>query len=97
MELTYPVLECAINIRGTHFIVEYDHQPLKPPYQKKLKGVIYERWLAILQIELTFSGKLATKITLPDALSWDFPENSWSETSFDSPDQEDLFFPYIEY
>ena len=35
-------------ISGTHFIVEYHHLSLKPIYQKKLKGAIYERWLAIL-------------------------------------------------
>ena len=29
----------------------------------------------------------------PDALSGDFPGNS--DTNFDSPDQEDLFFQYI--
>ena len=92
--MTYAVLECASYIRGTHFIVECDHQALKPLYQKKLKGAIYERWLAILQ-EFNFDilYKPAKEMSIPDALSRDLPGNS--DTNFDSPDQEDLFFPYI--
>ena len=92
--MTYAVLECASYIRGTHFIVECDHQALKPLYQKKLKGAIYERWLAILQ-EFYFDilYKPAKEMSIPDALSRDLPVNS--DTNFDSPDQEDLFFPYI--
>ena len=47
--LVTSVLDCASYIRGKHCIIECDHQALKPIYQKKLKGAIYERWLAILQ------------------------------------------------
>jgi hypothetical protein len=43
------VLDCASYIRGRHFVLECDHQALKPLFQKQLKGAIYERWLAILQ------------------------------------------------
>lgn len=43
------ILDCADYLRGTHFIVECDHQALQPLFQKQFKGVIYERWLAILQ------------------------------------------------
>jgi hypothetical protein len=41
------VLDCASYIRGRHFVLECDHQALKPLFQKQLKGAIYERWLAI--------------------------------------------------
>ena len=43
------ILDCASYLRGRKFIVECDHQALKPLFQKNLKGAIYERWLAILQ------------------------------------------------
>lgn len=42
------LLDCASYLRGRKFFVEYDHHPLKPLFQKSLKGVIFERWLAIL-------------------------------------------------
>ena len=88
--MTYAVLESASYIRGTHFIDKCDHQAPKPLYQKKFKGAIYERWLAILQ-EFNFDilYRLAKEMSIPDALSRDLPGNS--DTNFDSPDQEDLF------
>ena len=69
-------------------------RPLNPCIRKKLKGAIYERWLAILQ-EFNFDilYKPAKEMSIPDALSRDLPGNS--DTNFDSPDQEDLYFPYI--
>lgn len=36
--MTYAVLECASYLRGSNYVVEYDHQALKSPFQKKLKG-----------------------------------------------------------
>ncbi|KAK3096448.1 hypothetical protein FSP39_000262 [Pinctada imbricata] len=91
--MTYAVLECASYLRGSKFIVECDHQALKPLYQKQLKGAIYERWMAILQ-EFTFDivYKPAKYMCVADALSRDVQE---SNESFDSPDVEDYFFPYI--
>ena len=92
--MTYAVLECASCIRGTHFIVECDHQALKPLYQDKHKGTIYERCLVILQeFNFDFFCKQAKEMSIPDALSRDLPGNS--DTNFDSPDQKDIFFPYI--
>ena len=41
--LVTSVLDCASYLRGRHFIVECDHQALRPLFQKKLKGQIYER------------------------------------------------------
>ena len=43
------VMDCALYRRGRHFVIKCDHQALAPIFQKKLKGQIYERWLAILQ------------------------------------------------
>ena len=47
--LVTAVMDCASYQIGRHFVVECDHQALAPIFQKKLKGQIYERWLAILQ------------------------------------------------
>ena len=43
------IIDCASYVRVPKFILECDHQSLKPLFQKSLKGAIYERWLAILQ------------------------------------------------
>ncbi|KAK3093847.1 hypothetical protein FSP39_020940 [Pinctada imbricata] len=91
--MTYAVLECASYLRGSHFVVECDHQALKPLFQKKLKGAIYERWMAILQ-EFTFDiiYKPAKDMVVADALSRNIPED---DDQFDSPDVDDHFFQYI--
>ena len=91
--MTYAVLECASYLRGSHFIVECDHQALKPLYQKQLKGAIYERWMAILQ-EFTFDivYKPAKDMCVADALSRVVQP---CDETFDSPDVEDYFFPYV--
>lgn len=47
--LVTAILDCSDYLRGRRFIVECDHQTLKPLFQKQLKGAIYERWIAILQ------------------------------------------------
>jgi len=60
----------ASYLRGRHFVAEYDHQALKPLFQKQLKGAIYERWLAIFQqFDIEIKYKLASKMCVPDALS----------------------------
>ena len=43
------IINCASYKRGRNFILECDHQSLKPLFQKILIGAIYERWLAILK------------------------------------------------
>ena len=64
------IIDCASYLRGRHFFVECDHQSLKPLFQKKMKGAIYERWLAILQeFDCEIIYKKASDMTVPDALS----------------------------
>ncbi|VDI42521.1 Hypothetical predicted protein [Mytilus galloprovincialis] len=43
------VLECSSYLRTQPFVIECDHQALKPLFSNQLKGAIYERWIAILQ------------------------------------------------
>ena len=87
------ILDCASYLRGRKFIVECDHQALKPLFQKSLKGAIYERWLAILQ-EFNFEIRYrkADEMVVPDALS---RVHSQNDPSFSSPDEQDPFFPYV--
>ena len=88
------VLDCADYVRGTNFVVECDHQALRPLFQKKLKGAIYERWLAILQqFNIDIQYKPAAEMQVADALSRNLPENSVSD--FSSPDEDDPYFPYV--
>lgn len=47
--LVTAILDCSFYFRGRHFIIECDHQALKPLFEKQLKGAIYECWIAILQ------------------------------------------------
>ncbi|KAK3105335.1 hypothetical protein FSP39_022873 [Pinctada imbricata] len=91
--MTFAVLECASYLRGTHFTVECDHQALKPLFQKKLRGAIYERWLAILQeFNFDIEYKPAKEMVVADALSRNIQDD---DIKFDSPDVDDAFFPYI--
>ncbi|CAG2250219.1 unnamed protein product [Mytilus edulis] len=88
------ILDCAMYLRGRKFIVECDHQALRPIFQKQLKGAIYERWVAILQqfnFELRY--KPAKDMQVADALSRSTRLTSCE--GIDSPDQEDPFFPYV--
>ena len=91
--MTFAVLECASYVCGAQFIVECDHRALKPLFQKKLRGAIYERWLAILQ-EFNFDivYKPAKDMVVADALSRNIQDG---EDKFDSPDVDDAFVPYI--
>ncbi|VDH99271.1 Hypothetical predicted protein [Mytilus galloprovincialis] len=64
------ILDCSMYLRGQKFVVECDHQALKPLFQKQLKGAIYERWIAILQqfnFELRY--KPGKDMQVADALS----------------------------
>ena len=80
-------------MRGQRFIVECDHQALKPLFQKQLKGAIYERWIAILQqYNFDLRYKPARDMQVADALSR-VPHNNISE-GFVSPDMDDPYFPY---
>ena len=92
--LVTSVVECSSYLRGNHFIVECDHQALKPLFQKKLKGAIYDRWLSILQqYNFDIKYKPASQMLVPDALS------RCTETNVNdgntSPDEMDPFFPYV--
>ena len=87
------ILDCASYLRGRKFIVECDHQALKPLFQKNLKGAIYERWLAILQsFNFEIRYKKAEEMIVPDALS---RAHTQHDPSFSSPDEKDPYFPYV--
>ena len=60
------ILDCASYLRSRHFLVECDHQALKPLFQKQLKGTMYERWLAILQqFDFDITYKPASQVAVP--------------------------------
>ncbi|CAG2250210.1 unnamed protein product [Mytilus edulis] len=87
------ILDCSDYLRGNQFIVECDHQALKPLYQKQFKGAIYERWLSILQqfnFEIVY--KKAEQMQVPDALSR--CENHHAEV-VESPVEDDPYFPFV--
>ena len=90
------VVKClglCIYLRGRHFLVECDHQALKPLFQKQLKGAIYERWLAILQqFDFDITYKPASQVAVPDALSRRVP---FPEVLLSSPEEDDPFFKYV--
>ncbi|CAC5426485.1 unnamed protein product [Mytilus coruscus] len=68
--VTTAVLECSSYLRTKPFVIECDHQALKPLFSKQLKGAIYERWIAILQqFNFEIQYKPAREMQVPDALS----------------------------
>jgi hypothetical protein len=87
------ILDCADYLRGNSFVVECDHQALKPLYQKQFQGAIYEWWMSILQqfsFEIVY--KKAEDMQVPDALSR--CENVKADV-VESPVEDDPFFPYV--
>ena len=83
--LVTAVMDCASYVRGRHFVVECDHQALAPIFQKKLKGQIYERWLAKLQqFDLDIVYKPAAEMVVPDSLS---RRTVYSEVLNSSPEE----------
>ena len=88
------ILDCSSYLRGRSFIVECDHQALKPLFQKQLKGAIYERWLAILQeFDFEIRYKPAEQMVVADVLSR-CQQNSQKNAEL-SPDESDNCFPYV--
>jgi hypothetical protein len=91
------ILHSSDYLRGNRFVVECDHQALKPIFQKQFKGAIYERWLAILQqFNFDLQYKPAEQMQVADALSrnhWDNPRDKYDQVV--SPDEDDPFFPYV--
>ena len=87
------ILDCADYLRGTHFIVECDHQALQPLFQKQFKGAIYERWLAILQqFNFDIQYKPAEQMQVPDSLS---RCEIGTANPVESPVEEDPYFPFV--
>ena len=87
------ILDCADYLRGNSFVVECDHQALKPLYQKQFKGAIYERWMSILQqfsFEIVY--KKAEDMQVPDAL---YRCENVKADVVESPVEDDPFFPYV--
>lgn len=90
------VTDCASYIRGSHCIIECDHQALRPLQQNKLRGAIYERWLAIIQqFDVEIQYKPASQMVVPDALSRCHPSPNLPVLEA-SPDEEDPYFPSVE-
>lgn len=87
------ILYCSSYVRGKHFVIECDHQALRPLFQKQLKGAIYERWLALLQqFSFDIEYKPASQMQVPDALSRNPEFPSVLESS---PEEDDPYFPYV--
>ena len=87
------ILDCADYVRGSRFVVECDHQALRPLFQNQLKGAIYERWLAILQqFSVDIEYKPAEEMQVPDTLSRNLPNEA---SDFTSPAEDDPYFPYV--
>ena len=92
--LVTAVVDCSSYLRGYHFIVECDHQALRPLFQKKFKGAIYDRWLALLQqYNFDIQYKPAAQMLVPDALSR--CTDSHVVDGNTSPDEAGPFFPYV--
>ena len=92
--MTTAIMDCASYLRGNAFVVECDHQALRPLFQKKLKGAIYERWMTILQqFNFQIEYKSASQMVVADALSRGTAEDAIPMV--DSPDDEDPFFPSV--
>ena len=89
------ILDCVCYLRGPkRFKVYCDHQALKPIFQKKMKGAIYERWVSILQqFNFDIEYKSAAQMVLLDVLSRCFEDGPISVSSVSSPSDEDKFFP----
>lgn len=86
------ILDCATYLRGRKFIVECDHQALRPLFQKQMKGAIYERWIAILQqFNFEICYKPAAQMQVADTLS----RSPQPSNDFNSPDEDDPYFPYL--
>lgn len=86
-------------LRGNKFIVECDHQALRPLFQNKFKGAIYDRWLTVLQqYNFEINYKPAAQMQVADALSRCQNNTSFSKRSelTDSPDENDPYFPYMQ-
>jgi len=87
------VLDCSPYIRGNHFVIECDHQALRPLFQKQLHGAIYDRWLTILQqFSFDIVYKPAQQMSGPDALS---RQETFPEILHTSPEEEDPHFQYV--
>lgn len=88
------ITDCSSYLRGNRFIVECDHQALRPLIEKQLKGAIYDRWLAILQqYNFDIRYKPAAQMQVPDALSRCM--RSDASDGISSPEEADPFFPYM--
>ena len=93
--MTVSILACTSYLRGQHFKVYCDHAALRPLFQNRLKGAIYERWLSLLQqFNFEIQYKAATQMVVPDALSRCHPPQC-TDNRAESPDEEDPFFPYV--
>jgi hypothetical protein len=82
-------------LRGNKFTVECDHQALKPLFQNKLRGAIYDRWLAVLQqFNFDIKYKPGAQMQVPDALSRVENAPLLDPNAEESLNENDPYFPY---
>jgi hypothetical protein len=89
------IIDCASYLRGNKFTVECAHQALKPLFQNKLKGAIYDRWLAVLQqFNFDIKYKPAAQMQVPDARSRVENAPLLAPNAEESLNENDPYFPY---
>ena len=89
------IVDCASYLRGNKFTLECDHQALRPLFQNKLKGAIYDRWLAVLQqFNFEIKYKPAAHMQVPDALSRVENAPRLETNAEESLNENDPYFPY---
>ena len=87
------VVDLAPYLRGSKpFKIQCDHEALRSLMQRKLRGKIYERWIALLsQFNMDIEYKPAAEMAVADTLSRCRPT---MDSPASSPDEEDPNFPY---
>ena len=89
------IIDCASYLHGNKFTVECDNQALKPPFQNKLRGAIYDQWLAVLQqFNFDIKYKPAAQMQVPDALSRVENALLLDPNAEESLNENDPYFPY---
>lgn len=87
------ITDLSSYLRGNKFVVECDHQTLRPLFRNKLIGAVYDRWLTLLQqFNFEVRYKPGSKMQVADALSRCTINTLCDEG--ESPQENDPYFPY---
>lgn len=87
------ITDLSSYLRGNKFVVECDHQTLRPLFRNKLIGAVYDRWLTLLQqFNFEVRYKPGSKMQIADALSRCTINTLCDEG--ESPQENDPYFPY---